>query len=101
LAFALLRTRRGAALAAVVGAFYPLGFLLDTFYWLHRFGHGLDPRAPLHIPAFTPQLFGNGSIGQFLTFATPQLGFWLGVASAALLLLAAALRWRKERPCCA
>src|SRR5262252_9452823 len=67
LAFALLRSRRGAILAAAVGVLYPAGFLLDTFYWLHRFGHGLDPRAPLRIPAFTPQLFGNGTIGQFMT----------------------------------
>ncbi|HKU41363.1 MAG TPA: hypothetical protein VJR89_24535 [Polyangiales bacterium] len=101
LAFALLRSRRGAALAAAVGVLYPLGFLLDTFYWLHRFGHTLDPRAPLRIDAFTPQLFGNGSIGQFLTFAAPELGFWASIAAAGLLLVAAALRYREERPCCA
>lgn len=101
LIFAGLRTRRSAALAAAVGVLYPAGFLLDTIYWLHRFGHRLDPHAPLRIPAFTPELFGNGSIGQFMTFATPAPGFWLSIGAATLLVLAAVLRWRKEPPCCA
>jgi hypothetical protein len=70
---------------AVLGALFPLCFIADSFFWLYRFGHELDPRAPLHLPQFTPQLFGNGTIGQFMTFATPQSGFWLAVAGVALL----------------
>jgi hypothetical protein len=100
-AFALVPTRRSAVIAAAIGAAYPLGFLADTFYWLHRFGHDLDPRAPLHIPHFTPQLFGNGNIGQFMTFAVPQLGFGLAVAAAVLLAGAALVQSRKELACCA
>lgn len=97
----LLPGKRNALVAAALGAAYPLGFLADTYYWLFRFGHELDPRAPLHIPHFTPQLFGNGNIGQFMTFAVPQLGFGLTVA-AALLLIAAAVRIRprQEATCC-
>jgi copper chaperone NosL len=69
--------RRLARWAALAGALFPIGFVVDTSYWLYRFGHDLDRRAPLHIPEFTPQMFGNGSIGQFMTFARPELGFWL------------------------
>lgn len=69
----------------VMAALLPLGFIADSFYWLHRFGHELDPRAPLRIPAFTPQLFGNGEIGQFMTFATPQVGFFMTVAAVGVL----------------
>jgi copper chaperone NosL len=98
---AMLPSRRSAVFAAVIGAAYPLGFLADTFYWLHRFGHQLDPRAPLHIPQFTPQLFGNGNIGQFMTFAVPRLGFGLSILGAVLLLGAAVVcvRTRQEGPC--
>jgi copper chaperone NosL len=95
-----LRSWKGTAAAAVLGLSYPLVFLADTFFWLHRFGHRLDPRAPLHIPAFTPQLFGNGNIGQFMTFAAAERGFGLSVAAALLLASAALLRWREERSCC-
>ncbi len=98
---AVLPSRRSAVFAAGIGAAYPLGFLADTFYWLHRFGHQLDPRAPLHIPHFTPELFGNGTIGQFMTFAVPQLGFVLSIVGAALLLAAAVCsKPREEAPCC-
>jgi hypothetical protein len=99
--FALQPARRGAAIAAVFGAASPLGFLADTFYWMYRFGHDLDPRAPLHIPHFTPQLFGNGNNGQFMTFAVPELGFGLAVVAAGLLLGAALIRPRQELACCA
>ena len=59
-------------LVAIPALAFPLGFLADSFYWLYTFGHQLDPKAPLHIGAFTPQMFGNGQIGQFETFAQPR-----------------------------
>ncbi|HKP62669.1 MAG TPA: hypothetical protein VJV78_38300 [Polyangiales bacterium] len=98
----LLPSRRSAVVAAVLGAAYPLGFLADTHYWLHRFGHGLDPHAPLRIPDFTPQLFGNGSIGQFMTFAVPKWGFGMAIAASVVLLMAAAWpRPQRGSSCCA
>ena len=95
LVLAVLRSPRYAWLASLAGALFPLGFLLDSFYWLRRFGHVLDPRAPLHIDPFTPQLFGNGSIGQFMTFALPERGFWLAVAGVVALAIAALVRGRR------
>lgn len=81
-----------------VGMLLPLGFLADSFFWLYHFGHALDPHAPVHIPGFTPQLFGNGRIGQFMTFAQPALGFWLAVLGAALFAAAISLRQTAARP---
>jgi hypothetical protein len=85
----LWRARWARIAMALGAALFPLGFIVDSAYWLHRFGHELDPRAPLHIPAFTPELFGNGSIGQFMTFAVPQQGFVLAVLGVVLLVLLA------------
>lgn len=81
----LLMGKRLGWLTALAGAAFPLGFLADSSYWLYRFGHELDPRAPLEIPAFTPQLFGNGQIGQFMTFAQPESGFWIAVGAVFVL----------------
>lgn len=98
------RRRWLIAVLTLPAAAFPVGFLLDTSYWLHRFGHDLDPRAPLEIPPFMPELFGNGAIGQFLTFAKPESGFWLATAGAALAILGlwgrlGAPRWRgREAP---
>lgn len=88
-ALSRFRLNRFMALPALA---LPLGFLADSFYWLYTFGHDLDPKAPLEIGAFTPELFGNGKIGQFETFAQPAIGFWLAVAGVALALVGSVLR---------
>jgi hypothetical protein len=86
--------RRLNKLVAIPALAFPVVFLADSFYWLYSFGHHLNPRAPLKIGTFTPELFGNGKIGQFETYATPALGFWLAVAGVACVVVAAVLRGR-------
>ena len=81
-------------LVAIPAIAFPLVFLADSFYWLYSFGHQLDPHAPLRIGTFTPQMFGNGQIGQFETFARPGVGFWLAIAGVACAVLATFLRSR-------
>jgi len=76
---------------------FPLAFIADCLYWLHRFGHDLDPRAPIELPPFTPTLFGNGVIGQFMTFAQPGIGFWMATGAAVIAGLGTALAFRGER----
>ena len=73
---------------------FPLTFMADAYYWLHLAGHALDKRAPIHLPPFTPQMFGTGKIGQFLTFAAPSSGFWVACAGAALVIGATVIRQR-------
>jgi hypothetical protein len=85
-------------LSSVPGLLLPLGFLADSTFWLYRFGHDLDPRAPVRISGFTPQLFGNGQVGQFMTFAQPETGFWVAVAGAVLFATAGLLRSRAWDP---
>ena len=79
---------------AVPAVAFPVVFLSDSFYWLYSFGHDLDPKAPLRIAAFTPELFGNGQIGQFATFAQPALGFWLAIVGVVLAIVANIVRAR-------
>lgn len=78
---------------------FPAVFLADSFYWLFTYGHGLDPKAPLHIAPFTPEMFGNGKIGQFETFASPSLGFWLAVAGVAMAVVGTVVRSRVCASC--
>jgi len=93
----LLAPWRKASLAATaLLAAVPLGFMVDFFYWMHRFGHDLNPHAPLRLQPFTPDLFGNGIIGQFMTFARPELGFWLAVGAAGMAGLVVLLRERRS-----
>jgi copper chaperone NosL len=86
-------------LIAIVALAFPVAFIADSFYWLHRFGHDLDPKAPLEIAPFTPEMFGNGQIGQFDTFAQPALGFWLCIAGVACAIASAGLRSKVTTSC--
>jgi copper chaperone NosL len=94
LGLALAAGKKVNALVAIPAAMLPLGFIADSYYWLWWFGHHLDPKAPLKIGAFTPQMFGNGKIGQFETYATPSMGFWLAVAGAVMVVVAVVVRSR-------
>jgi copper chaperone NosL len=95
----LLLGRRLGRLALLPALMLPLGFVVDSMYWLYRFGHDLDPRAPLEIPPFTPQMFGNGEIGQFMTYAEPQLGFWIAAGAIAILAVGVFVRQRVCEGC--
>ncbi len=86
--------RKTGWLIALPAVAFPLTFMADAYYWLHLAGHALDKHAPIHLPAFTAQMFGTGKIGQFLTFAAPSSGFWVACAGAALVIAATAIRQR-------
>jgi len=86
-------------LVAIPALAFPFVFIADSFYWLYSYGHQLDPHAPLRIKPFTPEMFGNGKIGQFETYAEPANGFWLAIAGVALVLVATFLRSRVCKHC--
>lgn len=86
-------------LMAMPGLLFPLGFVLDSMWWLYHFGHTLDPRAPLRVPMFTPQFLGWGKIGQFETYAIPLSGFWLSLAALGAVVVAMVLRYRVCHTC--
>ncbi len=94
LVLTLLMGRKTGWLIILPAIGFPIGFVLDSFYWLYHCGHELDPHAPIHLSPFTPQMFGNGQIGQFLTFAAPSSGFWLAAAGAVVVIAATVLRQR-------
>ena len=89
LAMIAAATLRLRWLPTVIAATLPVGFLVDTWLWLHRYGHSLDPEAPLTLKAFTPVLLGEGHIGQFGTRAGPMAGFAIALLAVVLAVLSA------------
>jgi hypothetical protein len=68
---------------------YPIAFIADLWYILYQYGHSIDPKSALGsaIPPFTPPIFGEGKVGQFGTVANFQVGFYLALASIAVVLI--------------
>lgn len=91
---------RWAVLLALPTIGFPAGFLLDLHFWMRTFGLGLDPEAPLSssVKPFVPTVVGEGGIGQFRTFAELGTGYWLAVASAALVIVGFVFHRRAYKP---
>lgn len=75
----------------------PVLFLAEYSAWLWWYGHNMNEMGAFSLKPFMPTAFGQGKVAQFTTNSYPSLGFWLIVLFAALLAVAAYLRFRQER----
>jgi hypothetical protein len=73
---------------------FPLGVAADLAFWMWRFGHALDPSAPIRVEPFMPAILGKGGVMQFSTHAMFSWGFFLSAITAGLALYNL-LRWRR------
>jgi hypothetical protein len=75
-------------LAALTGYFG--AFSLGRFaYMLYRYGHDLDPKAPIRMDAFMPPILGVKEMGNFTVSSFPALGTALiGIFAAVVMGLA-------------
>lgn len=93
LALAAPLSRWVLKLAILASVVFPVAILVDLQWWLHIFGHSLDPRAPLRfIEPFTPLVLGFSKVGNFETWAFVSWGY-VTLGAAALLLVVALRRW--------
>lgn len=74
------------SLLAVPAMLFPIIFLADMWIWLWYYGNHLDPTAALSsaIDPFTPAILGTGTVGQFSTTASLQMGWYLALLAAIL-----------------
>ena len=77
----------GVLALPVIG--YPLVFVADLWWILYSYGHSIDPTSALGgaIEPFTPPILGVGRVAQFRTNTSFQIGFYLVIASVAVLLI--------------
>lgn len=89
-----------AVLLALPAIGFPVGFLVDLYYWMAKFGQNLDPGAPLSasVKPFTPTVIGEGGIGQFKTYAEMGNGYWLAVLCGALVIVGFVFHRRAYKP---
>jgi hypothetical protein len=87
--------KRGAVFSALPAIVFPFVFALIMFVWMYKFGHELDPAAPVRMSPFTPKLLGKGIIGNFRTYGMPGPGFYMFLGAVPLMATAAKLRWNE------
>lgn len=79
--FALLAALFNRRWLALLGWLAFTGFAVvmfrDYVQWLWHYGHDLDPRAPITLPAFTPPVIGFRQMANFRVLSMPALGTYL------------------------
>ncbi len=79
-------------LLVLIPATLPGLFVLEYSIWLGWYGHNMSDMGAFTLKPFMPTVFGQGKVAQFTTNSYPDIGFWLMVLFAVLLLVAAHLR---------
>ncbi|MCK5727177.1 MAG: hypothetical protein KAH22_10170 [Thiotrichaceae bacterium] len=73
----------------------PLFFIIEYSGWLYWYGHTLNDMGAFTVKPFMPTVFGQGKVAQFTTHSYPAIGFFMMMAMAIMLALAALMR-RKQ-----
>lgn len=62
--------------------------LVDFYLWGYDYGHNLDPTAPIVVPgmSYQPPLIGTKQLLNFTAFSGPDIGGWIFVVSALLVM---------------
>jgi copper chaperone NosL len=62
--------------------------LVDFYMWGYDYGHNLDPTAPIVVPgmSYQPPLIGTKVLLNFTAFSGPDIGGWIFVTSAILVI---------------
>jgi len=95
---AALANRRDVALIGWLAfTLFAAVMFKDFASWLYHYGHDLDPRAALKLPAFSPPLIGFKKMANFRVWSLPGLGSYLLGAAWLLGPLVALLDLRARR----
>jgi copper chaperone NosL len=83
------------------GIFVVIGLVsfYDFYSWLYKYGHDLDPTAPIQVPgmAYQPPLIGYKKMLNFEALSQPHVGGWFYIAAGALMVLVCYYEWKKSK----
>lgn len=89
-----------AMLYATTSLFLVFGvaFMYDFWKWEYDYGHNLDPNAAIVVPgmAYQPPLIGFKQLLNFGAYSYPDIGGWIMLAVALILIILAFMEFRKK-----
>lgn len=73
--------------------------LTDFYWWEYRYGHNLDPSAPIQVPgmAYQPPLIGYKQLLNFSAYSYPDTGGFIFAICGILIVGAAVIDWWQAR----
>lgn len=84
----LILTALGGALA-----------MYDFYKWGYKYGHNLDPTAPIQVPglSYQPPVIGHKRLLNFDAYSLPDVGGWVVIAAAGLAFAVWFFEWYRHR----
>ncbi|HEX4877005.1 MAG TPA: nitrous oxide reductase accessory protein NosL [Chitinophagaceae bacterium] len=73
--------------------------MYDFYQWGYKYGHNLDPTAPIQVPgmSYQPPLIGHKRLLNFDSYSFPDVGGWIVIAAGALAFAVWFAEWWQHR----
>lgn len=73
--------------------------MYDFYQWGYKYGHELDPKAPIQVPglSYQPPLFGHKRLLNFDAYSFPHVGGWVVIGAAAIAFSVWFFEWYRHR----
>lgn len=71
----------------------------DFYQWGYKYGHNLDPKAPIQVPgmSYQPPLIGHKRLLNFDSYSFPDVGGWIVIGAGCLAFAVWFAEWYKHR----
>lgn len=72
--------------------------MFDFYRWGYKYGHNLDPNAPIQVPglSYQPPLFGHKRLLNFDTYSFPDVAGWIIAAAGTLAFTVWFVEWYRQ-----
>lgn len=73
--------------------------MYDFYRWGYKYGHNLDPTAPIQVPglSYQPPLLGHKRLLNFDAYSLPDVGGWVVIAAGSLAFAVWFFEWYRHR----
>lgn len=86
----------GYIILTIIGAVVAM---IDMYQWGYKYGHNLDPTAPIQVPglSYQPPLIGHKKLLNFDAYSYPDTGGWIFVGAFVVFVLVWIFEWRRHK----
>jgi copper chaperone NosL len=73
--------------------------IFDFYQWGYKYGHNLDPKAPIQVPGlyYQPPLIGHKTLLNFDAYSYPDAGGWIVIAVGSIFFLVWLIEWKRRK----
>lgn len=83
----------------IVLVLFAIAALVDFYIWGYKYGHELDPTAPIQVPglSYQPPVIGHKKLLNFDAFSYPDTGGWIVIVAGLIFFIVWFIEWRRNR----